>query len=302
MTQTWVLTSIPLSTAVALATPNPHGVTDITPDTIRWLHTAVASLARSTGDVELTAVTPNLIAQWQATLAPTVSPVTANSYLRGIKTLYGRLQKNGIVGTNPAQPVRYLPQPQPNPKAISHADYQKMLTAAEEVRDKAIIATLWATGARVGGLLSMEVGEIESWESADSGSEGLCYAIPVTEKFGKKRYVYLNREPAEELSAWLLTRPSTSPSTALFTTIHGHRLTRPGLNALLRKIRMAAKVNGRCNPHSFRHAFAIRKLEEGYDLATVSQWLGHTSPEFTAKVYCVRSESQLRSRYFSPPT
>jgi hypothetical protein len=55
------------------------------------------------------------------------------------------------------------------------------------------------------------------------------------------------------------------------------------------------------NAHEFRHAFAIRMLDSGYDLVSVSQWLGHHSPEFTAAVYAICSEEQLRKRHFSDP-
>lgn len=299
MTQTWVLSTIRLSQSVELATTDRYGLHTLTPDTIRWMNTAVQSLSRFLReDAELTAITPRQIHQWQTSLAKsgTVSPITANSYLRGIKTLYGRLQKQGHTPTNPAEPVKYLPEPQPNPKAITEADYRAMRNVCDG-RNRAIVSTLWATGCRVGGLLSMDVNKLDVWHTDGR----LCYAVLVKEKFSKTRWVYLADEAAQDLAEWLAIRPPAH-CPAIFTTRSNGRLTRNGLNSLLRHLRLAAQVNpDYSNPHAFRHAFALRKLDEGYDLATVSQWLGHSSPEFTAKVYCIRSEKQLRARFFDTP-
>ncbi len=55
------------------------------------------------------------------------------------------------------------------------------------------------------------------------------------------------------------------------------------------------------NAHAFRHAFAIRQLNAGHDLAIVSQWLGHANPEFTARAYAIRHEHELRKKYFEKP-
>ena len=304
MQTTWVQTRAPLSQAVEYATPNQYGIIDISPTTIKWMQYALSRLVDFVGEMEITAVNVHHINNWLTFEAGrNVTPNTVNSYLRAIKTLYSRLQRNGITGTNPAHPIKPYPEPAPSPKAISCADYDALKTAVSNQRDKAIFATLWATGCRVGGLLSMRIDKMERWH--ENGR--LQFALYIIEKGknGKKkpRWCYSKGEEALTLDAWLSERPN-SQSPALFTTFtkKPRPIKQTAVSSMFRKARIAANLNGyghHCNPHAFRHAFAIRNLDDGRDLAVVSQWLGHHSPEFTAKVYAIRSESQLRDAYFS---
>lgn len=290
-----------LTRAACLAAFNQHGYADISPHTQRWFKSGVASLRAFLGsDVEITAVTPRVIAQWQDHLIATDTPeITANSYLRSLKTMFSRLQKNGTIGHNPAQPVAPLPEPRPGPKAINQAHYQAMREPAGSSRNIAIIDTLWSTGCRAGELVAMDISKVERWQDENGR---YCAAVQVKGKLKNIRWVYWKEEQAESLIRWLSERPS-SKSAALFTTATGRqRFTLSGFSTLIRQIRITANVlDANTNPHAFRHAFAIRKLDEGYDLATVSQWLGHSNPEFTASVYAVRTEAELRKRFFVEP-
>ena len=295
-------TSIRLSRAAEIAAVNAHGVCDISPHTVRWFHSAIVSLMNYLGDVEITAVSPRDIAAWQDhQIKRGVGEVTINSYLRALKTMFHRLQENRTIGHNPAHPIKPLPEPQPTAKAITEAHYRQMKTAAgtmtHPIRNTAVIDTLWATGCRAGELIGMDVQRLEQW--AENGR--FCAAIQVKGKLGKIRWVYWKGDQAESLIHWLAVRPP-SRCAAVFTTEQHGRFTANSFSSLMRTIRAAADLQGdHTNPHAFRHAFAIRQLDAGYDLATVSQWLGHSSPEFTAKVYCVRTENELRKRYFSEP-
>ena len=290
--------AIPLSHLVDLAATSPSGIIDITTDTRRQFGVAVRSLIRFTGDIEAAAVTPLLIHQWQSDLQQNgeARSVTINSYLRTLRTIYGRMQRNGLVAFNPAAAVPYLNEEQPQAKAISQASYEKMLDATSTVRDRAIVATLWATGCRLSELIGMDAtpDRLERWGEGDE----VRLALFVVGKGAKPRWVYANGNEAVAIGEWLEERPSVRP---LFTTQYRKRFTRNGMGATLLRIRKAAGHPPRSNPHAFRHAFAIRKLNEGYDLATVSAWLGHSSPEFTAAVYAIRTESELRERYFNGP-
>ncbi|MFO7537576.1 MAG: tyrosine-type recombinase/integrase [Chloroflexota bacterium] len=290
---------IPLSHIPDLAAPNASGIIDISADTRRQFGVAVRSLIRFLGDVELTAVSPIDIHRWQCELAAGDScrPVTINSYLRTLRTIYGRLQRNGIVAINPAAAVPYLQENQRQAKAISRGSYEKLLAAADLSRDRAVVATLWATGCRLSELIGMDAdaGRFELWQ--EDGERR--FAVHVVGKGAKPRWVYGRGREASLLAEWIKQRPGIDGP--LFTTRHNGRFTRNGMSALLKRLRQAAGDPPRCNAHAFRHGFAIRQLNGGYDLATVSAWLGHSSPEFTAAVYAVRTEDELRARYFEEP-
>jgi len=102
---------------------------------------------------------------------------------------------------------------------------------------------------------------------------------------------------------WLTARPY-SRNDALFTDRTGDKpIPIPTLHSILRKMSLAAELppNVVCNAHAFRHAFAYRKRREGYPLEWISEWLGHSDPAFTAKMYGDKSEPEIRRRYFEPP-
>jgi integrase/recombinase XerD len=289
---------IPLSHLADLAASNGAGVVDITADTHRQFGVAARSLIRFLGDVDAAAVTPLEVHRWQAHLLAQgrAKPITINSYLRNLRTIYGRLMRSGLVATNPAASVPFLVEDRPQAKAISRASYEKLLAAADTVRDRAILATFWATGCRLSELIGMDADakRFELWREDGEWR----FAAYVVGKGAKPRWVYGRGPEGALLSHWVQQRPAAVP---LFVTGHNGRFARSGLTSLLKRVRDAAGNPPRSNAHAFRHAFAIRKLNEGYDLATVSAWLGHSSPEFTASVYAIRTEDELRDRFFDAP-
>lgn len=301
MHQTWTLAAVSLRAAVDLALVDRHGLRAVSPATARWFRNAARRLTDHLDeDIPVHLLTPQQVSNWlQSEHARGLAAVSANSNLRAIKTLYSRLERNGIVSSNPAAPVAPLPEPPPRPKAISEPDYQAMRAAADNARDRAIVDVLWSSGCRLGGLVSMRVDRLEHWQQGGRD----CYALLVVEKYSKPRWVYVGRHwlQSHGLRAWLDERPACGHR-ALFVTLdapHG-QLSPVAVQHVLRKLRTAAGIPpGRpTNAHAFRHAFAIRMLDEGHDLAAVSAWLGHASPEFTAAVYVVRPESLLRQKYF----
>ena len=292
-----------LSQSLPLSFLDPYGLRTISPATRQWLINSVNRLIDFAGDIPITAVTPRLIHQWQNHLTgQPLSPVSINTYLRGLKTFYSRLQRNGTTGHNPAQPVKYLPEPPPHPKAIQHIHYNALLQATTNtttaVRDCAILSVLWGTGCRIGELLNMDITRVENI----SQDHQLRYSIYVIGKGRKPRWLYLKDDEAHRFQAWLKERPLTHDP-AVFLSIRQTRLTAPAIGSIFRRLKTSAHLppDAHANPHAFRHSFAVRKLNEGYDLPLVSAWLGHHSPEFTARVYVIRSETELRQRFFSPP-
>ena len=286
-----------LSASVSLVLVNEYGVRELTEDSERWLNATVKSFYKfMTHDIHIEHVTHEHITSWiDFQLEQGLKPITVNSYLRGFKTIYSRLIRLGHTGHNPTQGIKFVPEGPKTPKAVSWATYQRLLGAAGNERDKAIVSTFWATGCRLGGLLSMNYDSVDSWMEGNQP----CHAVLVVEKFSKPRWVYVDGEEALNLSQWIDVRPKVRCE-ALFLSNKKQRLSEGGISGLFRKLRRIAELpkGTISNPHSFRHAFAIRKLDEGHDLALVSQWLGHNDPAFTASVYAIRSEAQLRAAFF----
>lgn len=296
----WSLAVVSCATAADLAVTDRHGLMTVSPATARWMRSSMRGLMAHIGrDLNVEELTPIQVAAWvQCESGRGLSAVSVNSRLRAIKTIYSRLQRNGVVSSNPAAPIHFLPEPPARPRAIEQDDYLAMRAAANSARDRAIVDVLWASGCRLGGLLSMRIDRMEHW--VQDGRD--CYAILVVEKFSRSRWVYVGRDAlqSEGLAAWLAERPPGGPWLWLsFATPFG-RMAASTVEGLLRRLRIATGIPASrpANAHAFRHAFAVRMLDEGEDLAAVSAWLGHHSPEFTAAVYARRSERQLREKYF----
>lgn len=301
--QMWSAVHVSLMEAANLARADRSGVVVISPATERWLRASARRLAGFLGgDRELDRVTPREVQAWvQWEFGRGVSAVYVNSLLRGVKTLYGRLQKNGIVSVNPAEPVRFVAEPRLSPKGILEDDYRAMASAATNSRDRAILAVLWDSGCRLGGLLSMRVDRMERWNGPGGWPQ---FALLVVEKGDRPRMVYVGRSEVEgrALAAWLDARPAMGPpGIFLAFDVPLRVMSAVAVQHVLRRLRQAARIpkDRPSNAHSFRHGFAIRMLDEGEDLAAVSQWLGHHSPEFTAARYAVRPEWALREKFFS---
>lgn len=285
--------------APAVAARVHGGIVDVAESTLAWLQDGADSLARAVGNARVDEVGPQEIFAWHAELLRQMRPVSANSYLRAVKTLYGRLLNAGLVAANPARPVRFAPEPPPRPKAVSEGHYLAMRGAATCARDRAIVDVLWASGCRLGGLLSLTLSTVEMWRVNGE----LRAAALVVEKFGKSRYVYARSPQADSLRAWLDERPIADHD-AVFVSVgdraNGKPMTAVAVQHVLRRLRLAVGIpaGAPANAHAFRHAFAIRMLDAGHDLAAVSAWLGHSDPSFTARTYVTRREDELRRKWF----
>ncbi len=291
-----------LSTAVSIAKTNVGGIQTVADTTVKWLNGAIRDLIKFTGDIRIDQLTPQLIYDWHQGIEQRTKAATANNRLRALNIILNRLLKKGFLAQNPAQHVPNFEEPPRQPKAIHPDTYQKLRNHAD-VRMTAILDLLWASGCRLGELFSIEINTVEFWE--DNGR--LCFAAIVAGKGRNGRYrgqrqrhIYADSQHATSIQQWTEQRPETAVTNKLFTTFSGQPLSPHTVASYMRQLRAKAKIKSTtiANIHAFRHAFAIRKLDGGYDLAAVSAWLGHADPAFTAKTYLIRTEAQLREKYF----
>lgn len=278
-----------------------YGLPTVSSSTKRWMKQGMSRFARHCGVARVDEVSVADVAGWvEYERGRAVQAVTVNSFLRSLKTIFGRLEKMGVIAENPARPVPFLKELPASPKAIAREDYLAMREEAGCVRDAAIMDVLWASGCRLGGLLSMRVDRMQHWQGDDGRH---CFAFYVTEKFDQPRLVYCGREAdeGENLAAYLRERPvGDEPALFLANKLPARKMAASTVEGIVRQCRIAAGIPATrpTHIHSFRHAFALRLLDAGEDLAAVSSWLGHSDPQFTAKVYAIRTEDELRRKYF----
>jgi site-specific recombinase XerD len=221
-----------------------------------------------------------------------LSPYTVASHVRAIKRLFNFLEAEGVIEINPTRRIKTPDPRQREPKAIALQDFLALLAVTEgqsalDRRDRAIILLLADTGCRVGGLCGLRVQDVDL-------ERGL---VTVTEKGSKTRLVPFTKPTSEALQAWLEVHPQ---SPWLFVSLGSRAkgaLSPNGVAQMLRRRAKKAGVEGRVNPHSFRHGFAREYLMDGGDLASLSDLLGHSSVEVTKQSYAVFSVAELQEKH-----
>lgn len=180
------------------------------------------------------------------------------------------------------------------PKFLSQSEVSRMLDerpaeSAAALRDNAILEILYATGLRVSELVSLDVASVQNPSQ-----------IRVIGKGNKERVVVTGEKARHALAAYLgSARPTLAKKTgetALFLNLRGSRLTDKSVRRLV-----DAASKGYCNfthtgPHTMRHSFATHLLENGADLRTVQELLGHSNLA-TTQVYTHVTREYLKEVY-----
>ena len=156
-------------------------------------------------------------------------------------------------------------------------------------RDRLILEILYATGVRVGELVSIKVNDIDQGEQV----------IKILGKGNKERYVRYGDYAAEYLKLYLndgYLLLNRNNSDYLFLNDRGGVLTERGVRYILDNIIEKTTINKKISPHMLRHSFATHLLNNGCSLLTVQKLLGHESIKAT-QVYTHVSTDRLKEVY-----
>jgi site-specific recombinase XerD len=222
-----------------------------------------------------------------------MSEKTIDDYIRTLHRFFSWCA-NEYGTPNPMARIAFPKVSEAKPKATSIDDIKRMLAACGDDfygrRNRAIIFFLLDTGCRAAGLCGLKLDDLDM-----SKRRAL-----VTEKRNKSRYVQFTDRTAAMLDGWFGERVNGSPY--VFHSEGGAALTPNGLRQVLKKLGARAGVEGRVNPHSFRHLFAKLWLESGGDLPSLSALMGHAQVQTTITNYIHFSSDELRQRHarFSP--
>jgi integrase/recombinase XerD len=161
----------------------------------------------------------------------------------------------------------------------------------EAQRDATILELLYATGLRVGELVSLNVTDIDLQESYIR-----CWG-----KGAKERIAYLYPKALKELKNYLRQARiallgAHKGETALFVNHRGERLTRQWVWNILKNYGKKAGIDQRITPHTLRHSFATHLLQNGASLRHVQELLGHSSIS-TTQVYTHLTGNYLHQEY-----
>jgi integrase/recombinase XerD len=229
-------------------------------------------------------------------------PLAASSIARTISSVRGFtrfLVDEGLLDTDPAVDLVAPKQPARLPKALTIEQVEQLIAATDgdepaDLRDKALVELLYATGARISEAVALNVDDLV-------GEDGTADVVRLFGKGGKQRIVPVGSYARSALDAYLVrarpvlsTRGRSTP--ALFLGVRGSRLSRQNAWLLLRAVAERAKLDIELSPHSMRHSFATHLLQGGADVRVVQELLGHASVA-TTQIYTRVTADALRDVY-----
>jgi len=220
--------------------------------------------------------------------------------LSSLRSFYKYLCEEGVVETNPIKALRSPKQDRYHPRILTADEILSLFESINgktpaDLRDRAIIETLYSTGMRRGELAALNVKDIDF----------LSESCVVMGKRRKQRICFLGRYAREALREWLLCRGISETGAArssepLFINLdRAHpprRLTGRSIARILSRRLTLAGLSNKATPHTLRHSFATHMLDCGADLRTVQEMLGHASLAST-QIYTHLSAARLRQVY-----
>ncbi|WP_353988821.1 site-specific tyrosine recombinase XerD [Ruicaihuangia caeni] len=263
-------------------------------------------------------------AQWLRTRAE--APLSASSLARvlsSVRGLHRFLLDEGLVDEDVAADTRPPKLPSRLPKAISLGEVEALLAAVSgddvrDLRDRALLELLYATGARVSEAVALNVDDVIELRGAagsggggtgdedDDGGHRTTGTVDVVRLLGKgdkQRIVPLGSYARDALEAYLVrARPSLSErgrsTPALFLGMRGQRLSRQNVWLIIQRAAEVAGISSAVSPHTLRHSFATHLLERGADVRVVQELLGHSNVA-TTQIYTMVTADTLRDMYTS---
>jgi integrase/recombinase XerD len=224
--------------------------------------------------------------------------------LSGVRGFHRYLMIEGVTANDNAARVKPPKPPRRLPKAITVAQIEALLQSSGpeatdedamaldpiKVRDRAILELLYATGARVSEVVSLDVDDLVDQTMVRLFGKG-----------SKERIVPVGSYAQRAVEAYLVrVRPVLAKlgkgTPAVFLNQRGSRLSRQSIWQIISDAAAAAKLGAEVSPHTLRHSFATHLLEGGADVRVVQELLGHSSVA-TTQIYTLITVDALREVY-----
>ena len=222
------------------------------------------------------------------------SAASATRFLASIKSFYNYLISEGDLKSNPAKNVSAVKVERKYPEILSSKEVELFLEQpqcvdAKGFRDHAMLELLYATGIRVSELISLNLEDLNL-------AAGF---IRCTSK-GKERIIPLYQTAIRALQDYVRSiRPqliADSNEKALFVNMNGERMSRQGFWKIIKHYQEKAGIEKEITPHTLRHSFAVHLLENGADLRSIQEMLGHADISST-QIYTHVVKKQLKDVY-----
>lgn len=210
--------------------------------------------------------------------------------LATLRSFYGFLVREARAPLNPAQDIRTPRLPEHLPRVLTKEDAESLMEGPvgdglRETRDRAILETLYSTGARVSELVTLNRIDVNLSDRLVrlSGKGNKERLVPLGEVAADALEAYYARErSALAVSRRSSIQDSHGEATPVFRNGRGGRLSVRSVERLVKR-HSRCLAGGAVTPHALRHSFATHLLDEGADLRAIQEMLGHASLATTQK-------------------
>lgn len=219
---------------------------------------------------------------------------TLSRTLASIRSFYTYLVRNGFAETNPTDSLATPHVEKKPPKILSSHEIdvllnQPKLTDNKGIRDKAMLEVLYATGIRVSELIGLDVADVNLSmgyiRCHNNKSERI---VPMGNKAVEALTLYLNK-------ARIFMIKDNSEN-ALFLNCSGSRISRQGFWKIIKLYQDMSGIDADITPHLLRHSFAAHLVENGADLESIKEMMGHADISST-QIYTCFTNDKIRSVY-----
>ena len=219
---------------------------------------------------------------------------TVSRTLASLRSYYLFMMQNGVVKSNPTSNLEAPHVEKKIPKILSGEEVELLLEQPKNcdnkgIRDKAMLELLYATGIRVSELINLDVSDVN---------------VPMSFvrcKGGKKeRIIPMGHQAKDALENYINNvrkyMVKDENETALFVNCSGARLSRQGFWKLIKYYQHIAGIETDITPHTLRHSFAAHLLENGADLHSIQEMMGHADIS-SPQVYSRMMNSKIKDVY-----
>ena len=222
------------------------------------------------------------------------SPATVSRSLASLKSLYLFAVNEDEIDQNPVHNIKLEKAEKKLPQILSGKEVELLLeqpkcSDMKGYRDKAMLELLYATGIRVTELISLKVSDLNlPLEYIHCGSEAKSRIIPIGAQAKASLHKYMERVREHMISV--------PEEEALFVNCNGRPMTRQGFWKIIKSYARRAGIEEDITPHILRHSFAAHLIENGADLRSVQEMLGHSDIS-TTQIYTKLTNQKLKNVY-----
>ena len=261
---------------------------------MRDIRQFAAWLANEEGTEVVDAVQSNIANYFSYMETEGRSGATLSRSLASLKNFYAYVVSSGFLEQSPVVDVHVERGEKKAPQILTSREIERLLAQpacvdAKGYRDKAMLEVMYATGIRVTELINLDITDVNlDLGIVKCAGAKKTRAIPLYPAALQALRAYI-----ESVRSGMLLDPNEH---ALFVNVNGVRMSRQGFWKILKHYQQQAHIEKEITPHTLRHSFAVHLLENGADIGSVQELMGHSDISST-QVYTQMINQKLKSVY-----